>query len=212
MFNPNLLKMKINVIQRLQIVLFLLFAITVSHAQETSFSTNTIGSQFDYILNKSENYRDLKIVKRKWLENLKETVTSSYATIQTQLQDSKTTISQQKSEIDALKNKLQQTSATLSTYTNAGPTVTFLGIEFDQIVFGTIFSILFFGSLITAVFFVIRFNNSNVVTKHSVSVLSELEEEYQEYKRRSIEREQKISRQLQDEINKQKQFSQIKAS
>jgi hypothetical protein len=31
-----------------------------------------------------------------------------------------------------------------------------------------------------------------------------LEEEYQNHRRRALEREQKISRQLQDELNKQK--------
>ena len=52
----------------------------------------------------------------------------------------------------------------------------------------------------------------NCQTNHSKSVLTELEEEYQEYKRKAIEREQKISRQLQDEINKQKSATNSKAS
>ncbi len=204
--------MKVNAIQRWQIVLFLLFAVAITNAQETSFNSSTIASQFDYILNKSENYRDLKIVKREWIENLKESVTDSYGSLETQLLDSKAMVTNQENEIETLKSKLQQTSASLAVYTNAGPTITFLGIEFDQIVFGTLFSILFFGSLILACLFAIKFKNSNAITQNSKSVLSELEEEYQEYKRRTIEREQKISRQLQDEINKNKQFLQRNAS
>lgn len=204
--------MKIKKTQRWQIALLLLFAVTVTNAQEASFNPNTLANQFDYILNKSENYRDLKIVKTKWLKDLKQNVTNSYATIENELLESKTVVNSQKSEIQQLKMQLQQTNTSLSKYTNAGPTVTFLGIEFDQIVFGTLFSILFFGSLILACLFAIKFNKSNEITKSAKSVLSELEEEYQEYKRRTIEREQKISRQLQDEINKQKQFGQMKAS
>lgn len=204
--------MKSYAIQRLQIVLFLLFAYTAINAQEASFNPKNIGSQFDYILNKSENYRDLKIVKTKLIENLKESVTSSYALIERQLLNSKTVVNTQKAEIGKLQSQLNQTNASLSKYTNTGPTVTFLGIVFNETVFGSLFSILFFGSLITAAIFAIRFNKSNEITINAQSVLVDLEEEYQEYKRRSIEREQKISRQLQDVINKQKQFGQMKAS
>ncbi|MEO8515797.1 MAG: hypothetical protein ABI426_03590 [Flavobacterium sp.] len=204
--------MKSYAIQKLQIVLFLLFATTAINAQEATFNPNNIGSQFDYILNKSENYRDLKIVKTKWIENLKESVTTSYNVIERQLSNSKTVVNTQKAEIGKLQKKLNLTNASLSKYTNIGPTVTFLGIQFNETVFGSLFSILFFGSLITAAIFAIRFNKSNEITQNAKSVLVDLEDEYQEYKRRSIEREQKISRQLQDEINKQKQFGQMKAS
>lgn len=204
--------MKINAIQKLQMVLFLLFAFTTAFGQEASVTQNAIRNQFDHILENSESYRDLKIVKTKWLQDLKQNVSGSYAKVESQLLETKVLADNQKNEITALKNKLQQTNASLSAYTNAGPTVTFLGIEFDQVVFGTLFSILFFGSLILACLFGIKFNKSNEITKSAKNVLAELEEEYQEYKRRTIEREQKISRQLQDEINKNKQFMQMKAS
>ncbi|MGH2665235.1 tRNA (guanine-N1)-methyltransferase [Flavobacterium sp.] len=203
--------MKINAIRRLQTALFLLFAVA-SFAQEASFNQNTIRSQFDYILDKSENYRDLKIVKTKWLVSLKENMASSYATVQSQLFDSRNTVNQQKAEIVQLQAKLKESNASLSAYTNVGPTVTFLGIRFNQHVFATIFTIIFLGSLLSFVFFSIRFKKANAITQHSKSILSELEDEYQEYKRRAIEREQKVSRQLQDEINKQKQFDQMKVS
>lgn len=204
--------MKINAIQRLQMVVLLLFAITASRAQETSLSKNTIAKQFDYILDKSENYRDLKIVKTKWIQNLKQSITQSYGTIESQLFETKTVVRQQKAEIAKLQSELKQTSASLSQYTNSGSTVTFLGITFNQYVFATLFSIIFFGSLLSFAFFAIRFKKANEMTLHSKSILAELEEEYQEYKRRAIEREQKVSRQLLDEINKLKQFTDMKVS
>ena len=212
MFNLKSNGMKINAIQRWQTVLFLLFAIATTTAQETSLNSSSIASQFDYILENSESYKDLKIVKKRWIESLKESVTHSYTAMEAQLTDSKAMVQHQNSEMDQLKNKLQETNASLSAYTNAGPTVTFLGIEFDQIVFGTLFSILFFGSLIVTCLFAIKYNKSNAIAQNSKSILSELEDEYQDYKRKAIEREQKISRQLQDELNKQKQFASMKAS
>lgn len=204
--------MKSNAIQKWQMVLFLLFVLVTSNAQETSSTSTNLSGQFDYILTKSESYRDLQIVKRKWIENLKESVFSSYTSLETQFLESKAMMQKQQREIESLKTKLQQANASLATYTNKGPTVTFLGIAFNQIVFGTLFSILFFGSLILACVFAIKYNKSNELTLNAKNVLAELEEEFQEYKRKTIEREQKISRQLQDELNKQKQFIKMKAS
>ena len=53
-------------------------------------------------------------------------------------------------------------------------------------------------------FFIYKFKNSNTITKQAKKALLETEEEYEEYRRNSLEREQKVRRQLQDEINKQK--------
>ena len=58
--------------------------------------------------------------------------------------------------------------------------------------------------LILLLFFIYKFKNSNAVTKQAKKSLLETEEEYEEYRRNSLEREQKVRRQLQDEINKQK--------
>ncbi len=52
--------------------------------------------------------------------------------------------------------------------------------------------------------FIYKFKNSNTVTKQAKLSLSETEEEFEEHRRNALEREQKVRRQLQDEINKQK--------
>jgi hypothetical protein len=72
--------------------------------------------------------------------------------------------------------------------------------------------VILFGSVIAVLFFALRYKKSNAVTVHSKSLLAELEEEYQNYKQKSIEREQKISRLLQDEINRQKKLNAMNAS
>jgi len=58
--------------------------------------------------------------------------------------------------------------------------------------------------LLLLLFFIYKFRNSNILTQEAKTNLSELEIEYEDHRRRALEREQKISRQLQDEINKQK--------
>ncbi|GAA4760934.1 hypothetical protein GCM10023230_07390 [Flavobacterium hankyongi] len=173
-------------------------------AQENQVSTTAIGNQFNTILEKSESYRDLKIVKGQLIQNLKRDVLSSISKIENDLLSSKAVLNQKSEEISTLKEKLGKTNAVLSSYTNKGPTITFLGIEFNKSFFNSFLSFILLGSIVSVVFFFFQFKKMNLATKHSKSVLNDLEEEYQSYKRSAIEREQKISRQLQDELNKQK--------
>ena len=60
------------------------------------------------------------------------------------------------------------------------------------------------GLLLLLLFFIYKFRQSNILTQEAKSGLSDLEMEYEDHRRRALEREQKISRQLQDELNKHK--------
>ena len=54
------------------------------------------------------------------------------------------------------------------------------------------------------VVFILRFKSSNSATKEARQKLDETETEYEDHRRVALEREQKVRRQLQDEINKNK--------
>ena len=60
------------------------------------------------------------------------------------------------------------------------------------------------GLLALLIFFIYKFKNSNAITRKANHDLAEIEEEFNEHRRTALEREQKVRRQLQDEINKQK--------
>lgn len=210
MFNLNLLQM--TNLKNLAWIVICFFSVTSFMAQENQVSTTAIGNQFNTILEKSESYKDLKIVKRQWIQSLKQDVLSSISKIENELLSSKAVLNQKSDEILTLKEKLNKTNAVLSSYTNKGPTITFLGIEFNKSFFNSFLSFILLGSIASVVFFFLQFKKMNLVTKHSKSVLNDLEEEYQSYKRNAIEREQKISRQLQDELNKQKKMQTIQAA
>ncbi len=61
-----------------------------------------------------------------------------------------------------------------------------------------------FGLLVFLILFVYKFKNSNALTQSAKAALADVEEEFEQHRRRALEREQKISRKLQDEINKKK--------
>ncbi len=65
---------------------------------------------------------------------------------------------------------------------------------FSQINFSTYCITIFIG----------RFKQSNSITKDIKNRLKETEEEFDNHRKVALEREQKVRRQLQDELNKQK--------
>ena len=60
------------------------------------------------------------------------------------------------------------------------------------------------GLFVLLLIFIFKFKNSNSVTRTAKNSLADLEQEFEEHRRVALEREQKVRRQLQDEINKQK--------
>jgi hypothetical protein len=53
-------------------------------------------------------------------------------------------------------------------------------------------------------FFMYKFSNSNLLTKEAKHNLAEVEQELSLFRKKTLENEQKLRRQLQDEINKQR--------
>ena len=52
--------------------------------------------------------------------------------------------------------------------------------------------------------FIYKYNNNKHITKNAQNDLTEIEEEFTAFRKKTLEREQKLRRQLQDEINKQR--------
>jgi septal ring factor EnvC (AmiA/AmiB activator) len=78
------------------------------------------------------------------------------------------------------------------------------GMQMSKGGYNALMLIIIAGLLALLLLFIFKFKNSNSVTKQAKKTLLETEDEYEEYRRNSLEREQKVRRQLQDEINKQK--------
>ena len=82
--------------------------------------------------------------------------------------------------------------------------MSFFGILVSKATYNIILWTLITGLLLLLLFFIYKFRNSNILTQEAKTNLAELEVEYEDHRRRALEREQKISRQYQDEINKNK--------
>ena len=124
--------------------------------------------------------------------------------VQKDLYDTQTTFNRQSNEIDQLKTDLSNTKANLESTIKEKNSMALFGVQMSKVGYNGLMWTIIAALLVLLLMFIYKFRNSNAVTKQAKRSLLETEEEYEEYRRNALEREQKVRRQLQDEINKQK--------
>ncbi len=176
--------------------------------EELSLDGGSIESQFEYLYKKSGNYnaegKRYEVVRTINLDKLKKNVLDSINAANIKAAELKNTISAQEASINSLNSKLKETTDNLTAVTNEKDSMSLLGATVSKGTYNFILWTVIIGLLLLFLLFVFKFRRSNVLTQQAKSNLAELETEYEDHRRRALEREQKISRQLQDEINKYK--------
>ncbi len=171
---------------------------------EQALQQEKIETQFDYVIKKSGKYQEYKVVKRTWLDKLKGNTLDSLKTLESKLKTTNQQITEQQSSITKLKESLATTNDNLVSITKEKDSLTFLGIPFSKSSYKTMMWTIIAALLVFLGFFIFKFKNSNSITIQAKKALAETEAEFEEHRRRALEREQKVMRKLQDEINKQR--------
>ena len=185
--------------------ILVLFISTVSFGQVTKFKdSGSVKTQFDYLINQSNNQYDSQVVKLQWLQKLKSNVNDTISKSKNIITITKNNIIAQQQEIDSLKTSLNTAEEQITQMTEEQNEMSFIGIGMDKTGFKTLaFSLIIIFIILFLVFFY-KFKQSNTLTNEAQLKLKELDEEFTEYRTKALEREQKAMRKLQDELNKQK--------
>jgi len=175
---------------------------TAEVPQEEKQYPTTIEGQFDELVDKSGNWEKFKLVKKESIYTFKKSLLDSLSGQKTLLREKLDTISAQSSRIKELNLNIQNLQSELDKEKNRNDSIDFLGITIEK----GVYSIIVWGIIVVlAIFLVVfisRFTSSNSITRGALKDLEDLQNEYEEYRTKAIEREQKVRRQLQDEINK----------
>lgn len=180
------------------------FAQEETQKSKLSLDSGTINDQFEYLYQNSNNYQEYKVVKKSWIVKLKSHTIDSLNAVHRSLSETQSVIKKQNKEITDLKNTLATTQSNLDNTIEEKDNMSLLGLaiskpNYNMVMFGIILSLIVLLGL-----FIYKFNNSNAITKQAKLALEETEQEFEEHRRIALEREQKVRRQLQDELNKQK--------
>lgn len=206
-------------IHKVLFIAFALLAFNLQFAQEQqqeevqeeeslSLDGGPISSQFEYITSNSGNYNangiSYEVVKLSNIEKIRQNVLDSLKVYNKKTAELNATIAESEATINTLNKKLEETSNNLMTVNEEKDSISFLGIMIAKGTYNFLLWTIITGLLLLLLFFIYKFRQSNILTQEAKTGLSDLEIEYEDHRRRALEREQKISRQLQDELNKHK--------
>lgn len=175
-----------------------------STAKEPSLDNGSLKEQYNYMIEKSNDYQDYKVIKKSWTQKFEKSLSDSLQAMDKRKKTADNLALTQQTEIDKLKAKMGATQDSLQLVREQKNNMAFVGVNMEKTSYRTLMWSLIGVLTILLLIFIFRFKNSNAVTRQAKGTLADVEEEFAEYKKRSLEREQKLRRELQDEINKQK--------
>ena len=188
------------------IFLTLLFSFSSILAQDTtsslSLTNSTVKEKFEYLIVKSNNYQDFKVVKKSWLNTTKKQVLDTLKKQQLNIEALNDVINKQKTESIELQKKITDLNIQIETAKTSEANINFVGKDLKKNTFKSLFwSIVSIISVLLFIF-VYKFKKSNMITESAKVQLADIEKEYENHKKTALEREQKVMRKLQDELNK----------
>jgi septal ring factor EnvC (AmiA/AmiB activator) len=167
----------------------------------------TIEEQFEFVLNRSNKYNQdgisYRVVRTRILTQLESNVDEAIEKLETDLNASSARIEEQSSEIASLKDRLNSTNADLEKVTTEKNNMNLLGvIPMKKAAYRTIMWVIVAGLVALLIFFIVSFWRSNAVTRQTKKTLEKTRDEFEAFRKKSMEDELVLRRKLQTEINK----------
>ncbi len=188
---------------RLAIIVFVLFCINFfSYSQEKK--SNTIEQSIDSLYIKSSSWEFYKLIKKNRYQNLKKEILDSLYYYKSDILFKNKTIRDQKDSIKESKEVINTLSTDLKLSLDKRNQISFLGTSLTKTTFQIIVWSIILTLIVVLLYFMYQFKNSHVITKNAKNELHSVEEEFEAFKKKVMTKEQKLRRQLQDEINKQR--------
>lgn len=197
-FNPQKMSKKNYIF-----AVFILFSVFQMNAQTDSLKTETpIQDEFTALIQESNNYQGYKVVDYDKLIELRNTTRNYITELKEEIVVQKNTVDQQNDEIQQLKAELESTREDLNRVTEEKDALMFLGMPFSKGGYKTMMWGIVAVLVVILVVIFFRYKSSHSATRDAQQKLMETEKEFDAYRTKALEKEQRLGRMLQDERNK----------
>ena len=182
----------------------ILFAST-SFAQEINKKEDTsLKEAFDKLYRISTNYQVYKVINKEKFLNLKQQVLDSLKTTKKLLVKQNSLLKLKGENVKNTQTALNRAKLELKKTIQKKESISLFGLQLNKSIYNLILWSLILILLTALLYFIFAFTKNNILTKRAEDDLKNIEIEYEQYRKKAIEREQKLRRTLQDEINKQR--------
>ncbi len=163
---------------------------------------STLKERYLFMKSKAQSFKDYKVIKESVLDGV-------WKISQDTLRAKQNTIAQANDSLKKLNASIQKSAVTMkekegsiAELTHAGTHVTFLGMDLLKSVFITLVFSIIAGLAVFAVVLIGRLKMIHINLNAKTGSLDSTQREFEEYKRKAMEKQTKLSRELQDERNK----------
>lgn len=172
-------------------------------AQEAIDNTSaTLAERYVTMKSKSQTYGDYKVIKEFILDGFWKITTDSIQSTRSSLQSTKATVSILEAEVKSLQAALHQKEASMEEIVMASTHISMAGVNFEKTVFkGGVIGIVL--CLLLALGFMTgKLKMMYWAVKEKMDTINLTSTEFEEFKKKALERQTKLSRELQTERNR----------
>ena len=170
--------------------------------QQIDSLPNTIENQFLKTYSKAKRWHEYKMIVKTDFLNFQKSVLDSVTSLRKTITDKNTIINQQKTSVTELEGKITSLEENLNDAVAKEDSINFLGAPVSKTTYNSILWSIIGILTLGMAFFIYKFKSTVGTTKEAKRSLAETEDEFEKFRKKSIEKEQKLRRQLHDEVNK----------
>ncbi|MDB4496137.1 hypothetical protein N9254_01580 [Flavobacteriaceae bacterium] len=179
-----------------------LFIFTSSFSQQKDNSS--IKGKFNLIYNTSSSYKEFKVIRKSRFVNLRDQVSDSVKLLNNELNLKEEKINTLEQDLNNINKILLKNIAEKTAAIRLQNSILFFGMALDKSSYKIMVWMTIILLIVLLCYFIFKYKNSYLIILAAKEDLLEAENELVKFKKKSIESDQKLRRQLQDEINKQK--------
>lgn len=157
---------------------------------------NTIENQFVKIYKKSSDWKEYRMVKKTDFLDFQKKVLDSVTLLRENSTAKQKKIDEQQVNITALNSQIAELNTELTAFSESS------SVKMSESTYSNLLWVAILLLFVALVFSVIKFRQSNLITKEKIKGYNEIEEEFEQFRKKTLEKEQKLRRQLHDEVNK----------
>jgi len=177
-----------------------------AHAQKSSESLDptdiSLQERFNIMRNKSESYSEYKVIRTYVLDGVWKIAMDSLQAQKTAIKEAHSTIARLENEIASANVTMKNKDAAVAEMEHDSSHISVLGIDFLKPVFISTVGIIILGLIVLLGLLVARVKWVQSSMREKIENADALSHEFEEYKRNALDKQMKLSRELQDERNK----------
>lgn len=177
-------------------------AVAQSATDALNKDDQTLRERYLLMKTKSQNYQDYKVIKENLLDSWWKIVVDSVQAKQALVRAANQKAATLENELKANKDLLAQKEASMQDIVYASTHINVLGIDFDKGFFAGMMGVIILGLAVTIAVIMYTLKAIKHNLKEKADLAAAIGTEYEEYKRKAMDKQTKLSRELQNERNK----------